>query len=269
MFVPRGPRFSEKQLRDAIARSRSWAEALRHLQYRSAGGNWLTLKKYAATWRISTEHFDPDAVRAQALRGAKIPRPLKEVLVANSTYSRHHLKMRLLAEGLKQRRCELCGQGETWRGRRMALILDHINGIPNDNRLENLRIVCPNCAATFDTHCARKNRQRILPRACRRCGVEFLPRTRQQRYCSRKCGSRYRRTRLRGIPRPETRKVERPPYDQLLREIEQTSYLAVGRNYGVSDNAIRKWVRWYEREAMRRRIEGDLANGSQLARPDA
>jgi transposase-like protein len=44
------------------------------------------------------------------------------------------------------------------------------------------------------------------------------------------------------------RTVERPPYDQLLREIEATSWSAVGRKYGVSDNAVRKWVRRYEAE---------------------
>jgi transposase-like protein len=68
---------------------------------------------------------------------------------------------------------------------------------------------------------------------------------------------------------PHRRKIERPPYDQLLREIVETSYVAVGRKYGVSDNAIRKWVRAYEREAERRRLEGELANGSQLTLPDA
>ena len=45
------------------------------------------------------------------------------------------------------------------------------------------------------------------------------------------------------------RRVERPPRDQLLREIAEKSYVAVGRRYGVSDNAVRKWVRQYEREA--------------------
>jgi hypothetical protein len=269
MFVPRPPRFDEDQLREAIVKSRCWADALRHLNYRTAGGNWLTLKKYAALWGLSTDHFDPDAVRRETLRKASAPRPLNKILVEDSTYSRHHLKCRLFAEGLKKRRCELCGQGEVWRGGRMALILDHINGIPDDNRIENLRIVCPNCAATFDTHCARKNRQPLEPRACLRCGAEFVPRYHRQLYCSRECGSRWDRTRrLRGIPNPERRKVERPPYDQLLREIEESSYLAVGRKYGVSDNAIRKWVRWYEREAERRRLECQLANGSQLTLPD-
>ena len=46
----------------------------------------------------------------------------------------------------------------------------------------------------------------------------------------------------------EARRVERPPYEQLMREIAETNWSAVGRKYGVSDNAVRKWVRWYEAE---------------------
>jgi transposase-like protein len=53
---------------------------------------------------------------------------------------------------------------------------------------------------------------------------------------------------VRGRPHPERRKVERPPYSQRLAEIAATSYLAVGRKYGVSDNAVRKWVRQYAYE---------------------
>lgn len=58
-------------------------------------------------------------------------------------------------------------------------------------------------------------------------------------------GVRYER---KGKPNPGLRRAERHPYDQLLREIGETSYVAVGRRYGVSDNAIRKWLRQYERE---------------------
>ena len=206
------------------------------------------LKKWVnEVWRIPTDHFDGGA---SARRGpSKRAVPLADVLVRNSSYSRATLKRRLFEEGLKDRRCEACGQGEVWRGRRMALILDHINGIPDDNRLENLRIVCPNCAATLDTHCGRKNRMEHQVRRCKKCNKEFVAKYRSHRYCSQSCGWRRESAELRGIPNPEIRKVERPPREQLLAEIEATSYLAVGRKYGVSDNAVRTWVRFYENEA--------------------
>lgn len=81
----------------------------------------------------------------------------------------------------------------------------------------------------------------------------FRARQRTQRYCSRYCGTRREpgSRSNRGVPCPELRKVVRPVYEQLLTEIEATSYVAVGRKYGVSDNAVRKWVRFYERERER------------------
>jgi hypothetical protein len=247
MFVPWSPRFTEEQLREAIRSSSTWAETLRYLKYRSAGGNWKTLKKYARLWGISTDHFDADQARRNALWKPK--RPLDEIMVRDSTYSRGHLKRRLLDEGLKSRACEACGQAELWRGRRMTLILDHINGVPNDHRLENLRILCPNCAATLETHCGSKNRLPKEPRDCLVCGRSFFPNYRRNKYCSSACGQRSKGRALRGVPRPQARLVERPPYEELLEEIEENGYAATGRKYGVSDNAIRKWVRQYEREA--------------------
>jgi hypothetical protein len=192
---------------------------------------------------ISTTHFDANAGIRESARDRG--RPLSEIMVAGSTFHRGHLKRRLYREGLKEPRCELCGQDEEWRGRKMALILDHINGVATDNRLENLQIVCPNCAATLDTHCGRNLPRRELEVECERCGKRYLRQRPEQRYCSRACGTRYAR-----VPgaRLATRKVERPPYEQLVREVAESSYVAVGRRYGVSDNAIRKWLRAYERE---------------------
>ena len=135
----------------------------------------------------------------------------------------------------------------------MSLVLDHINGVSTDNRLENLRLVCPNCAATLETHCGRKNGLRRVERNCARCGNSFVVKYSRQRYCSRRCGTRWDRARTprrgsMGFARFSARKVERPPREQLFREIDEFGYLAVERKYGVSDTAIRKWVRQYERE---------------------
>lgn len=227
---------------------------------RPAGGNHAVLRKYVdRVWAIPTDHFDPAAASIRHLH--KAAKPLKEILVAGSSYSRGNLKYRLFDAGLKERVCELCGQDEEWRGRQMALILDHINGVPDDNRIENLRVVCPNCAATLDTHCGRKNRADPPVRRCKRCGRQFTAKYRGHAYCSHACGSRWDRQSLRGKPNPDLRKVERPPYEQLLEEIEATSYLAVGRKYGVSDNAVRKWVRWYERQAEREAAEDSGGDG--------
>jgi hypothetical protein len=247
-----GPRFTQKEASDAIAQSVSWTEALRRLGYCPSGGNPATLKKYAAFWGIATDHFDPYAGLMDRIRKPK--RPLEEILVRHSTYSRANLKMRLYEANLKQPLCELCGQGEKWRGRYMSMILDHKNGVRDDHRLENLQIVCPNCAATLDTHCGRATAGPPPLRHCGRCGGMFRANRRTQRYCSRECGMRWDRSALRGAPRPTSRKVDRPPYEQLLEEIEATSYVAVGRKYGVSDNAVRKRVRFYERQFERERV---------------
>src|SRR5262249_32721080 len=161
---------------------------------------------------------------------ARRPRGLGEILVRGPTYHRGHLKDRLYAEGVKQRRCELCGQGELWRGRQMSLILDHINGEATDNRLENLRIVCPNCAATLDTHCGKALRRPRTARACPGCGALFVAESRAQRYCSHACFAQSQA----GVPQPHRRVVERPPPDRLLAEIAASSWSAVGRRYGVS-----------------------------------
>lgn len=235
-------RFTEKEARAAVAASLSYSETLRRLGLRAAGGNHVTLKKYVALWGISAAHFDPYATQRQAAARLATARPLSEILVEHSSYSRSHLKERLFREGVKTRECELCGQDELWRGNRMSLILDHINGVSDDHRLVNLRVVCPNCAATFDTHCGRQNQ---WERDCVRCGTTYRPRTSAQRHCSKACG--LRASSGHG-PRPARRKVARPPYAQLQREIHALGWEGVGRRYGVSGNAVRKWVRQYERE---------------------
>jgi hypothetical protein len=213
---------------------------------RHSGGAHEVLRKYAVLWRIPTDHFDPYA----AVRGSGIQRrrPLEEILVEHSTFSRIHLKKRLYEAGLKRPVCELCGLDEFWQGRVMGMILDHINGIADDHRLENLRIVCPNCAATLDTHCARKRRIVRVEQECLRCGVPFHPKYKDQRYCSRECGTRWDRS---GVPRFGARRVDRPPYAQLVREVQAIGYSATGRRYGVTDNAVRKWPRAYEQELER------------------
>ena len=111
----------------------------------------------------------------------------------------------------------------------MSLILDHINGISNDNRLKNLQIVCPNCNATLPTHCRGKK------------GLE--EKVEIKYYCE--CGNtkyRYSKNCLECSNKAQ-RKVERPSYDILVKEVKELNYTGTGKKYGVSDNTIRKWLK--------------------------
>lgn len=79
----------------------------------------------------------------------------QKVMIKNSSYSRGHLKTRLLSSGIKKNECEICGFKGLWNNKKIVFILDHINGINNDHRLENLRIVCPMCNTQLETFCSR------------------------------------------------------------------------------------------------------------------
>lgn len=224
-------------LENIIKTSDSLSDTLRKLGIRAAGGNFKTLRKYIELYGINISHFKPEKNRIEKLKkyleGKK--KSLSEILTENSTYNRGHLKKRLYDEGIKTRHCELCGQDEMWKGKKMSLILDHINGIWNDNRIENLRIICPNCNATLDTHCgknlSKKNQKKI------KYGFDI----------NEEIDFRHIITEERNNINIVRRKVERPDYSVLLKEIEESGYSATGRKYGVSDNSIRKWVRYYDK----------------------
>lgn len=88
--------------------------------------------------------------------------PLVDILVENSTYARHSLKKRIIEEGIIVYKCHICNLPPLWNGEPMTLILDHINGINNDNRLINLRFVCSNCDSQLDTYKSRNRKGRVL-----------------------------------------------------------------------------------------------------------
>ena len=82
----------------------------------------------------------------------------EEIFIENSTYARHNLKRRIINEKLLEQSCAECGIVNEWNNKKLVLQLDHINGKNNDNRLENLRFICPNCHSQTETFSCKKKR---------------------------------------------------------------------------------------------------------------
>lgn len=146
---------------ECISKScKSISEMLRELDMCITGGNANTIKKYIEKYSLDISHFDVtferDLKLNEYLNTIKIP--INEILVEKSSYNRTLLKKRLISEKLLEYKCVKCTNVGEWLGEPITLQLDHINGINNDNRLENLRFLCPNCHSQTKTYAGRNSK---------------------------------------------------------------------------------------------------------------
>lgn len=232
--------------------SRTISDILDKLGLRKAGGNYEVIKKYLTLYKIDTSHFETAEDRYKNMINRFVRQPIERYLVVNSDASRNNLKKRLLEEGYLKPICCLCDQDENWNGMKISLILDHINGVHNDNRLENLRIVCPNCNAGLDTFAGKnkfkdehieynkvtKNNDNIEYITIYKSGQQ-----KTKHFCI--CGNKILKKSKICITcsRFKKRKVGRPTYEELLKLKETKSNIEIGKLYDVSEASIRKWIK--------------------------
>jgi len=153
-------------------------------------------------------------------------KPLAEILTENSLFSTTQLKKRLLQNKILENKCSKCGIGSQWCGENLVLQLDHISGDSTDNRIENLRILCPNCHSQTPTYGARNSRKEKIKNTCP-CGQIISKK-------AALCGS------CASVSKKHCTKIIWPEYHELLKMVKESNFTRVGKQLGVSDNAVRK-----------------------------
>lgn len=215
-------------VRAAVLQSTSMKGALTLLGLRAAGGNYRALHEACARSGVEA----PVCMAAPPVGRRFEPIPDSEIFCENSTYlKRGRIKARLIELGMPER-CAECGLAPEWNGRPLTLQLDHINGVFNDNRFENLRLLCPNCHSQTETFAGKRSSVRKLftgGLVCDRCG--HLNQVTAQR-CSI-CKHWF-------VPPAGISKITWPSDEDLLVLVRDKTLVAVEKDLGVSDTAVRK-----------------------------
>lgn len=145
---------SDDDFKKVVSKSISIRQVLINLGYAPKGGNYRTIKNRISKLNISTSHFLGKGANKGQTFGPK--RPLKDYLLNKFSIKSISLKKRLINEKLLKKECSNC-KNSTWLGNSIPLEIDHIDGNHENNNLENLRLLCPNCHSLTPTFRRRKS----------------------------------------------------------------------------------------------------------------
>lgn len=217
-------KYSNDEFKEIVLQSFSYKDCLLNLGYHSnSGDSTKRLQQKIQQLNIDVSHFTSKTA---------VVRSEENIFIENSTVDQKTLRKWYLKGEYTPYVCDICGQEPFWNGKELTLILDHKNGINNDDRLENLHWVCPNCNQQLDTTNGKNiNHGNHKINICVDCGKIISARATRCLECEYK-----HRT---------SQKVEGISREELKKLIRTTPFTQIGKQFNVSDNAIRKWCDKY------------------------
>lgn len=219
-------KYSDESFIEIWNSSSSMADFIRKLGYNSiSGDSSMAVRKRARFLNLSEEHF---------IKKSPIKRNVENIFIKNSTANQSTLRKWYKKGNYTEYKCSICGQEPNWNGKELSLTLDHINGDNHDDRLENLRWICPNCDRQLDTfgikNCKKLEKQ---TNRCVICGKEI---SKESKYCQSCFGKETSKQTIESQIDRETlkKKIRTNTFEEIAREYNKTS-----------GNAIKKWCKYY------------------------
>ena len=210
----------------AVKNNYCYRDVLRELSIPVSGNNTTTLKRKIQQYNIDISHFTFRPSKRLSIKNVTIERYLNNEIKISSA----KLKERLLNEGLKTNKCEKCGLSE-WNGMPLVIQLHHIDGNRNNNSLDNLEMLCPNCHSQTENYCGNSNKQAKQKYYCPDCGREI---SKNATRCL-SCASKFRGQTKFNLSKEELQSLLDQGY----------SRIQIGKKFGITEAAIRKWIKKY------------------------
>ena len=190
-----------------------------HFGLENKGNNFKTCKDRIRYLKLDISHYLNKWQSSSSTNTISYEDGLSR-LIEKSPWKRQAIKQFLIKHKLKEYKCQKCQNIGIWEGNKLSLQLEHINGISNDNRLDNLTFLCPNCHSQTATYAGKKLKQNTVIQLSDKSKIVI---------------SAFKR-----------RKYLRPPKEELEENLKTQPIYKIAEKYHVkSDNTIRKWLKFY------------------------
>ena len=306
--------YTKEELQNLLDESNSYSDLLKRINLNPRGGNQRTLKKIIVEYNLDETKLNENRhnlyVRcAKNTDGSRKTYSLEDILDGkHPNYQSSKLLKRLIESELKERKCEKCGITE-WMGEDISFHLHHKDGNHNNNKFENLEILCPNCHSQTDNFSGKSSKKNVLKKEknqkiakygisedgqrfydgcgsykilCPICEEKFISRsaemcgecrkkerrkpkvTKEELFKIMENNSYHSAAKILNVDRKTVARWHKyytnkerengnviigsdkaPTREELKGKIRLMSFLQVGKEYGVSDNAVRRWCDTY------------------------